>query len=190
MEESLVLEELIAIHGPSLLPLLQVIKNQIDSVVQCPREWSKFIAALSSTSPVCGLLHPSDRLFNILNTITDDDFTANPSNLEILQEEVPVLFELLRDVSHLPKKAMKSLINALIDKANAPFKCMEGECALAAVEDQSQELSYFPNLPLIQPRGIYEADKHVRKATGCTKHSSGHPSLLPGIFTLFCPHGE
>ena len=84
---------------------------------------------------------------------------------------------------------MKLLINALIDKANAPFKCTEGECAQGAVEE-SEELSYFPNLPVIQPRGKYEADKHVRRGIGCTKHSSGHPSLLPGIFSLFCPHGK
>ena len=23
----------------------------------------------------------------------------------------------------------------------------------------------------------------------CTKHSSKHPSLLPGVFTVFCQHG-
>ena len=141
-EELLVLEELVAIHAPSLLPLLQVLKNQINTlhpVSQCPKEWSGLITALACPSPVCGLLHPSDRLSNLLKKITDDDFTSNPLNMEILQQEVPVLFELLRNVTHLPKKAMTSLIKDLIDKANAAFRSMESESAQAVMEDPLQE---------------------------------------------------
>lgn len=37
-------------------------------------------------------------------------------------------------------------------------------------------------------RGRYEAD--CRKPVGsCKKTGARHPSLLPGIFTVFCPHG-
>ena len=107
------LEELIATHAPSLVPLMQVLLSQVDTsqpMVQCPRAWSNLITALASQSPVCALIHPSDRIFDILKKITDDDFTSNPLNMEILQEEFPVLFEVLRDVTHIPKQAINILI--------------------------------------------------------------------------------
>ena len=186
-------EELVATHAPSLLPLMRVLLSQIDtseSLIQCPKAWSNLISALASLSPVCALIHPSDRVFDVLKKITDSDFTANPLNMEVLQEEFPVLFEVMRDVTHLPKQAMTILISVLIEKANAPFQCAESESTSDNEEDPLQEISYFPHLPYIRSCGEYEADKKLRKAAGCTKQSTGHPSLLPGIFTLFCPHGK
>ena len=34
-----------------------------------------------------------------------------------------------------------------------------------------------------------DRDLMCRKQTECRKYSHGHPSLSPGIFTVFCPHG-
>ena len=56
-------------------------------------------------------------------------------------------------------------------------------------EDVMHELAYFPCLPKIRDRGFYDIDSSS-KAVGCTKQSSGHPTLLPGIFTVYCPHGK
>ena len=55
-------------------------------------------------------------------------------------------------------------------------------------EEQLRSLCYFPSLPRVRIRRCFEADTD-RKTVVCTKKSSGHPSLLPGIFTIFCPHG-
>ena len=57
-------------------------------------------------------------------------------------------------------------------------------------EDVLRELSYFPCLPKVRVRRLYKVDSHSRRTAGCTKQSSGHPTLLPGIFTIYCPHGE
>lgn len=183
------LKELVATHAPSLLPLTEVLLGQLDTsqpLIQCPKAWSDLISALACQSPVCALIHPSDRAFDVLKKITDDDFTSNPLNMEILQEEFPIMFEVLRNVTHLPKQAITILISDLIKKANAPFENKESEFTL---DSEEYQLSYFPHLPYIRSCGAYEADKSLRKAVGCIKQSSGHPSLLPGIFTLFCPHG-
>ena len=50
---------------------------------------------------------------------------------------------------------------------------------------------FFPNLPQYRGRGKYAADrqKTSHPNDSCRKASYGHPSLFPGIFTLFCPHG-
>ena len=174
------MEELVALHAPSLLSLMNVLKLDINMslpTLQCPREWSRLISALACRSPVCALLHPSDKLFNLLRKIADDDFTSNPLNMETLQQEVPIFFEVLRNVTHLPKKAIIELISALIDKAEAPFHSVRDYSTQTITADTEllQELSYFPHLLPTRTRGVYEADKHLRKAAGCTKRSSGHP---------------
>ena len=50
-------------------------------------------------------------------------------------------------------------------------------------------MAFFPQLPVIRSRGSYRADR-VRKEKICTKHTTGHPSLLPGVFVMFCQHGK
>ena len=56
---------------------------------------------------------------------------------------------------------------------------------------QPTNLCYFPNLPQYRGRGKYAADRQKTSHPGdsCRKASYSHPSLSPGIFTLFCPHG-
>jgi len=55
----------------------------------------------------------------------------------------------------------------------------------------ADDLSFFPKLPLRSGKGHYTADKAVKTYDNdsCRKASYGHPSLSPGIFTVFCPHG-
>ena len=54
-------------------------------------------------------------------------------------------------------------------------------------------LGFFPHLPLQTGKGKYGANKLLSKrkqtSDSCRKDSYGHPSLSPGIFTIFCPHG-
>ena len=53
-------------------------------------------------------------------------------------------------------------------------------------------LSYFPCLPELRASPIYEADSVQSKKEdpdACRKTSYGHPTLSPGIFTLYCQHG-
>ena len=54
--------------------------------------------------------------------------------------------------------------------------------------------SFYPALPSVRSRGRYEMDnsgskKKQHNETDCTKRSKGHPSLLSGVFCLFCEHG-
>ena len=47
---------------------------------------------------------------------------------------------------------------------------------------------FFPNLPFLSG---HAADKSLKThdSDSCRKASYGHPSLSPGIFTIFCPYG-
>lgn len=188
------LEELISIHASSLAPLLQHVKFEMNSslpTLTCPREWSKFICALASSSPVCALVHPSEKVFDLLKKLTTEDITINSTSMQLLQQEIPVLFDVLSNTSHLPRKSLIPLIHAIIERASAPFTSNTPNSETAPDEKTIlEELAFFPNLPKVRGRGMFEVDRHTYKEMKCTKQSSGHPSLLPGIFTLFCPHGE
>ena len=84
-----------------------------------------------------------------------------------------------------PNDQLFNLLKKIGEKAKAPFHYSKSEFVETAIPmvDQFQELSHFPHLLSVRTCGVYEADKHLCKATGCTKHSSGHPSSLPGLFT-------
>ena len=85
------------------MQFLKELINTSHPIIRCPQEWSKLISALAYQSPVCALVHPNDQLFNLLKKIGEDNFTSDPLSMEILQREVPILFEVLGTVSHLLK---------------------------------------------------------------------------------------
>lgn len=196
-EEFFQLEELISANSPSILPLLKYMQNNTDfslPTVKCPSEWAHFLSSLASPSPVCGLVHPSEELFSILQRIQHEDITRDLSCMRVLQREIPVLFDLLGSVAHFPMESLSQVFERLIEKSKAPFGAGSSESDVEKTDDISGEnvlceLSYFPCLPKIRVRGSYHIDSQCR-AVGCTKQSGGHPTLLPGIFTLYCPHGE
>lgn len=178
-----------------MAPLLGYLKQGLNTTLptlRCPPEWAKFIGALASPSAVCALVHPKDDLFDLLmKIVTDSSLEANPTSMQMLQEEVPVLFQLLSSTRN-PRKCLMPIMKMLIEKAGAPFSNEDNPETTCRPDSKTEleELAYFPSLPKQRGRGMFNADCQQRKVAKCTKLSSGHPSLLPGIFTLFCPHGE
>ena len=86
---------------------------------------------------------------------------------------------------------MSPVLKGIIQKATAPFTGVDlTDIGRASLQEQEelQSLCFFPTLPRVRSRRFYEADTD-RKASIYTKKNSGHPSLLPGVFTLFCHHG-
>lgn len=194
------LEDMISENCPSMLSLLRHIQNHTDfslSTLKCPSEWAPLMTALASPSPVCGLVHPSQQLFCILQKIqSGGDITGDVAGMRVLQTEIPVLFDLFGRVTHLPSQSLSPVIKELIKKSAAPFENIDSSKSddiksdLEKDDDMSEDLSYFPCLPKVRVRGVYNVDSQKRKGVECNKQSSGHPTLLPGIFTVYCPHGE
>ena len=48
---------------------------------------------------------------------------------------------------------------------------------------------YFPSFPPTLGKSYYTADKERKTDSFCRKVSGSHPTLSPGIFTVFCRHG-
>ena len=85
------------------------------------------------------------------------------------------------------------MVRQLWATAQTPFDAKYDHSSLFSqpVPDNSEILSCFPSLPIIRERSAYVADALSRsKFFICTKKSSRHITLLPGIFSLYCEHGN
>lgn len=80
------------------------------------------------------------------------------------------------------------ILQALHAKAKEPFTNKSQHIG-PPVGSNSTKLSFFPSLEKCRERGKFQMDKK-RTAGRCNKEYVGHPSLLPGIFTIFCQHGK
>ena len=111
--------------------------------------------------------------------------------LKLLQTKAPVLasFILKHYRGHSLAHDVRSLIKHLRDLIVAPFVGCEPNFPPSG---EPNSLLFFPNLPQVRGKRMYEADhqKICADQDACRKYSSTHPSLTPGIFTLFfCRHG-
>ncbi|XP_065056806.1 uncharacterized protein LOC135685015 [Rhopilema esculentum] len=165
----------------------------IPSLYKCPRIWSQLISSLASPSPVCGLLHPDESLLDLLNHIITTTEPIDIGQLVVFKEKCPVLFNLFMSCeNNKPPDMLKPVLIKMMEKAVKPFQTRVEWESLNISQDSSAKTpySYWPALPQLRRRGVYETDKRKSKTRGeqCTKLALGHSFLLPGIFTLFCKH--
>lgn len=186
-EELVVLRQKVIDVSPCLLPLLPdaEIHEMEDERFTCNPEFKEFLILLSCDSPLCATFHFSNLhlIAEILKLSPDSELPS--SLLNQLQQNIPIFFEIFTKIGYIPKSFFPIL--------DIIQKCVEatftGDVQSSQVSDQeSLPLACYPSMPAVCKRGRYEAD--CRKPVGsCKKTGARHPSLLPGIFTVFCPHG-
>lgn len=193
--------ELVDTHAKSILPLFKYlisVKNEeekFSAELRCPQHWVLFLQSLASTSPVCAFVHTSNEVNLLLKKMQAEDYdiTRSPESMKLLQQYVPVLFNLIKNLSAYPHTLLSPILHTLLEKAEAPFtdeQIIGNEPPINQSESSElHHLGFFPQLPLVRNRGNYTADGSKYVDTSCNKYSHGHPSLLPGVFTVFCQHG-
>ena len=176
-----------------------------DNDIKCPLEWNKFIHCLAAGSAVCALIHPSEQqLLELLQSIEkhkEDLTNLNVESLHCLQQQFPILFELVHSLKsrtyeyNVLQQMLCPIIHELLQRATAPFTNSETAADPDVIEHEhttvtveTDNIAYFPCLPILRNRGAYLTDNTSTNKV-CTKRRIGHPTLLPGIFTLFCDHG-
>lgn len=184
------------VHCPSLVSFVRWIKGTFVELCDCPQSVKTLIRAVAASSPVCGFLRPIENLHVIVRKLINGvDLSHSPTEMKILQEECPIIFNALRD---LPNKVLpnewRDMFEELLRKCIAPFENTETQTSChgsdSALENDRMELSFFPNLPPVRKRDFYLADAARRKEKICQKKHPEHSFFLPGIFTIFCPHGK
>ena len=104
---------------------------------------------------------------------------------------------LVKDLIHYPVKALTPVIGRLLELSTPPFSSAAQSSANDSIIFEplpiTKELSFFPQLKIYRERGNYiceHSSSSIRNFEICNKKSSRHPTLLPGIFTIFCEHGK
>ena len=164
------------------------------SAFACPSVWQPFFLALSRATPACGLLHQSGELLATVNRLcvcVDNNESPDETDLATLRLDFPMLYELVMafPLCKLPTET-SPVLRKLILISQAPFNTNPACPSLTAFPANSH--CHWPGLECVRGRGFYQIDKQGRDHDGfhCKKISRGHPSLLPGIFTMFCEHGK
>lgn len=171
-------------------PVLSELLLFLDKPVPCPFACAELLSALSSTSPVCALILPTPPIICLVKSIcTGMEVCSFPHKWKLLHENVPIIYNLIcyHNATCLPQEYRK-LVNEMLFKAQLPFLKNKHPVIPVSSTHVDDGCSYFPSLPKLRCRPMYKSDKKPDNFM-CSKKYPGHPSLLPGIFTIFCPHG-
>ena len=182
---------MLATMCPSIVPFLDLLINRYDNISDYSRSIKILIKVLAAPSLVCGFVPHVNSLHSLLKEIIAGLTTSQyPSKLKLLQEECPVLFNASHNLNPSFPTSWHPMLTDLLAKSMAPFSGSPVVSSSISDEHSEQELHYFPNLPYTHTRGVYTADKDQRKEEICNKRHPNHSLFLPGVFTIFCPHGN
>ena len=158
--------------------------------VSFPPAISGLFVALGKSSPVCALLPQLDSVEALYEKLVNNEpIKQSPDDLLLLQQTCPLLFDTVSITEgDLLPNSLSVLIKDLLGKAKAPFNGNSFTDTQSEYSNFVQEMEYFPCLPVVRSRGNFCYDTESSPII-CTKRSSRHPSLLPGIFLVHCPHG-
>lgn len=160
-----------------------------DGTCKAPSGAQQFLFSLASTSPVCGYIHPTSQVEALIQSLTGgSEIKKNPTEWTALHEHLPLIFQIMEQSSEnsCPQQ-LNCLLADLWEKAQMPFE--ENNILDHEIDDDTDELAFFPSLMKCRNRGRYLEDS-CKTDPSCRKSYSGHPTLLPGLFTLYCPHGK
>lgn len=162
-----------------------------------PEPYRLFLSELSRSSPICGLLQVAGhkKVLQIITAVADGQIdlrnSVHHTELGEIQQHAPVLAQFINtcptEDGVLPEDVRK-LLHLLLRILTAPF---QGSPPLTSVYPTPTEhpLSFFPSLPKLHGDAAYEADRVASRSEqdSCRKNSYGHPTLSPGIFTIYLP---
>jgi hypothetical protein len=108
---------------------------------------------------------------------------------QLLHQHIPIIYDIMEQcsTSHIIEEMMP-LLHDLLEISLYPFVNLSQD-NYADTQMQDNEMSFCPSLRTCRARGIYSLDSS-RSKPACGKRYKGHPSLLPRVSTLFCPHGK
>ena len=130
----------------------------------------------------------------VLNNSIDIQDSINHRQLATLQANVPIVTNFLIKCPKIANKLpvdVCEIIRYIFSTVDSTFSATVNPPTSYQPCTTSDQISYFPALPIVRGQGKYKADEniHTHQEDDCRKASYGHPTLTPGIFTVYCPHG-
>ena len=165
-----------------------------------PKPYRKFFSEIARNTPACGMVQIAGckQTCSTLHAITKksiDIFSPKHHRLwKDLSEKAPVITSFLmlcrKDLDGEISSEILDVLGHILTTLQAPFKLHPPDPSYYPQPDPTNCLSYFPSLPQLHGNAAYEKDKSrtAPETDKCRKRSSSHPTLTPGIFTVYCPH--
>ena len=152
-----------------------------------------FFMCLSSSSPVCSYTGVNSDMHKLLPDLCIHNLRGDLSLWRSIQFNLPLLFNALVSFSrdNFPPEWHGVFIYLKL-KAGQPYVTAPAVNGPDST-DVTGSYGYFPNcLPKYRDQGKYTKDSQSTSSDErpCRKTHRGHPTLLPGIFTIYCPHGK
>jgi hypothetical protein len=183
---------LLSLNASCLTALAALISSISKSSTGLPSAYSHFLEALASPSPLSSMVQVNPQTEHIISSLCEKQETVTPHIILLLHQELPLVYEVVISLAEPTLKSeMRELLRDMWSKVCHLNKKYPSHPEIASLEKTDTALACFPRLPLMRERGQYISDrKREAKKSGCTKKYPGHPSLLPGIMAMFCPHGR
>ncbi|XP_078661027.1 uncharacterized protein LOC144905304 isoform X2 [Branchiostoma floridae x Branchiostoma belcheri] len=166
-----------------------------------PAGYSKFFAELARNTPVCGMLQISgdNKAIKMAKKVAKGQLIPGEEShgkyFSYLQKKAPILCSFvlgIHEEGHIPADVSTLILNLITVLISTYDKVPEPSPSCYPPPPASTPLSFFPSLPKRCSLPRYAMDKGhvaVKARDGCRKESYGHPTLTPGLFTIFCKHG-
>ncbi|XP_070537887.1 uncharacterized protein [Ptychodera flava] len=189
-------------HLSSLTDVIQRISNNGTDLL-APPNYRSFLQDLARNSPSSSLLQSTDevRTRHILKEVVIKGLnlfhSQHRDKLQVITQHAPLISDFIEAVSSngsLPldvRYLLKDILKRC--KVPAPMTEVSNQYLQPNQGDLFKTLDFFPNMPKIHGAGNYKFDcrEETRACRGldtCNKFYKGHPSLSPGIFTMYCKH--
>ena len=190
---------LLSMYQPSMNNLMRQFRHT-GHISKAPSIFYNLLSGLAKNSPVTSLLHPDEKLFDLLDKLCQNNYCIeqDPPSLKFLQETFPVLHKFILD----SEDVSANLVSIYGILAEMKSKCLSAFSVetqtLPQVETQADPLAYFPQNKILVNRGHYVLDSTrlvSEISSDCEKLQmikgrKGHKTLVPGLFTLLCHHGK
>ncbi|XP_070541358.1 uncharacterized protein [Ptychodera flava] len=158
---------------------------------QPPNYCRDILKDLSRNSPVCALAQSND-VGRIISLLSQAGSGAISRILSALKREVPIIGDWLYHVTQLYRPLPGCVYDLLLLISRCIAETYNHECDDSVDDNPASsacdDLMYFPALPMLHRNRKYARDVNKPDTDACKKFNRGHPTLSPGIFTLFCPH--
>lgn len=106
----------------------------------CKSECSAFLSILSPPSPVCAMIHPSERMSSLISVMLNFDITKDAVNLKVLRKKSQLFsVSYVHFYGYYPKEILAPLLNELSRVAYGTFCTWDIERpAILTVNEESQ----------------------------------------------------
>lgn len=153
---------------------------------ELPPHWRQFFHDISASTPAIGLLDPNTDITQCETLLHNDLTTAQ--QLTFVNSVCPMLYAILRvDVDSMI--ILRPFLSHLLSKVKYINSFVPHDLPAHSDSLNHATPATLPKLPQLCDRGAYQLDK-TQKPKVCTKKSSKHRTLTPGIFTITCVHGK